>query len=258
MKRFFALLLLALIGCASEPVKPVSSLRQSADVAAREAVAAGAKRQWEEAGEAWREALASYQSIDDWLGQGRARLGWAGALARQHRGSDALALLQPMVDEPAFIPAQRAQAAYQIALIESSGDWLARARVLCGERCAIAAQLDNLEARFALRAGAWDRAGQLANQALKSGAQWAEEAHARRILAEVALQRSDWLRARREIDAALHLDRIVAEPAWLLDDYALLLRLAQATGDAVLEREARLRQERICAGLGAYASCPRS
>jgi len=253
MKYLIALLLMALLGCTNGPVKSVSFLRQSADAAARNAVAAGSKRQWEEAGEAWRDALAAYQSIDDWVGQGRSRLGLAAVLAQQNRQVEAVALLQIMVDASTFIPAQRAQAAYQIGLMESSGDWIARARAFCGQHCAIAAQLDNFEARLAARAGAWDHAGRLANRALKSGGAWAEEAHAHRILAEVALQQLDWLRARGEIDAAIRLDRELGEPFFLLDDYTLLLRIAQAMGDAALEREARLRRESICAGLGAQA-----
>jgi tetratricopeptide (TPR) repeat protein len=250
MRRFFMIMLLALAGCASDPVAPVSPVRQSADAAARVAVGAGARQQWDEAAEAWREALAAYQSVDDWDGQGRARLGLAAVLVRQQQMDEASALLWPMPDQPLFSASRRAQAAYQLALIKSSDEWLARARELCVERCALAVQFDNLAARFALRAGDWARAAQLANGAIRSGAQWAEEAHARRILAEVALQQGDPAIARREIDSALRLDRVLGELGRLLDDYGLLARIARAAGDGLLVKEAETRQKSLCQEAG--------
>ena len=49
------------------------------------------------------------------------------------------------------------------------------------------------------------------------------------------------------------LDRKLAEPCWLLDDYALLVRWAAAKGDLLLGKEAEMRQKSIRAGLGEQA-----
>lgn len=249
MKRVILFLLVGLVACASAPPQPF--LLRTADAAAREAVAAGARQQWVEAEAAWREALATYQAIDDWTGQGRARLGLASALMRVSKSAEAADVLRVMVDKPVFLSTQRAQAAYQLALIESSMDWLAQARLLCGSRCWLTAQFDNFEAGQAARAGQWNRVAELAQRALKAADDWpAEQSHAQRLLAEVAIQSQDWLRAQQALEAALRLDRMLAEPCWLLDDYTALARLAGLRGDAALAQEAKNREQSIRIGLG--------
>lgn len=253
MKQWLILLVLMLTACSSTPER-APRLRLLADTASREAVALATQQQWVQAQAAWREALTGYQAIDDWHGQGRASLGLAAVLLRQAGQTQAKVHLQYLIDQAAFPASQRAQAAYQMALLETSPEWLVRARTLCGERCALAVQLDNFEAAQALRAGEWDRASQLAERALKAAAHLpAEESHARRLLAEVAMQQQDWLRARQELDAVLVLDRKLAEPCWLLDDYVLLARWAAARGDLLLGKEAEMRQKSIRAGLGEQA-----
>lgn len=257
MKRIRNLLLIGcclLAGCAGNPEPTPPPLRVVADNASRQAVAAATAGRWENAAGAWREALRAYQSIDDWSGQGRARLGLSQTLARLGYPDLARNSIDGMVEQALFPDMMRVRAAYQQALLILHDDpavswrWLLLARSLCGVECALSVQFDNLGARLSLILGDLIEAQRLASLALKQAEDLpAERAHAHRLLAELALRDRALSLARIHLESALADDRLLAEPQWLLDDYLLLERLANQLGDNRLLQEVVLRQKSLCA-----------
>ncbi|MBM3114468.1 hypothetical protein [Jeongeupia naejangsanensis] len=248
--------LLAACGGAPPQAKPV--LLQRADAAALAANRAAQVGNDEEAADLWRSALTLRQAIDDWSGAGEARLGLAQVLVRLHRSDDAVRAIDGMPTDALFPDQQRARAAYQLAVIDTGAGHLSDARLhlklavsLCGAMCPIPVPLQNLDARLLLLEG--DAAGALSRASTSIDAGSVERAHAGRIRAESlgALGRS--AEALAELRGVILLDRQLAEPAYLADDYALQLRLAESVGDAVLAAQAQARLDRICAAASVRA-----
>lgn len=254
MRIFLICLVLLLAACASEPPARIAPLRLAADNANRTAVAAANLQRWENAVDAWREALLAYQSMDDWAGQGRARLGLAQAYARLNQIPAAISMLVDMPEQSLFPAGLRAQAAYQLALLALPGNAaLAQTRLdsaiqLCGKDCALTSQFANLAGRLAALRADWVAVQQHAGRALSSAQQLpAERAHANRLLAEAALAQAAPQQAKVRIDAALVDDRVRADPQSLLDDYRVLALVAQALNDKALSQEVAVRQQSLCA-----------
>lgn len=259
MKILPITLAVLLVACAGDPPPVVPPLRTSAENAHRAAISAARALRWENAIAAWQEALVGYQAVDDWTGQGRARLGLAQAYVRDAKPVQANQVLVGMTEQTLYPASLRAQAAYQQALlVDAAGAlvWLDKSRQLCVADCAIGPQLDNLAARLALGRGDHATAAQAANRALANASQLpAERSHARRLLAELALAQNAAPQAKIHLDEALKIDRQLAEPDWLLDDYRLLARIAAALDDAALVREAKTRLASLCQAAGLTA-CP--
>lgn len=258
--KFLPMLLVAVLAaCAGDPPPLVPPLRVSTENSHRAAISAARALRWENAIAAWKDALAGYQAMDDWTGQGRARLGLAQAYVRDAKLTQAGEVLAGMAEQILYPSSLRAQAAYQQALLADAARaevLLERSRQLCTADCKLAPQLDNLAARLALRRGDHVAAMQLASRALtNSGLVPAEQSHARRMLAEIALSQNGAQQAKAHLDEALKIDRQLAEPAWLLDDYRLLARVAAALGDAALAREAQVRLTSLCQATGSVV-CP--
>ncbi len=247
----FLVVLLVLTGCVEAP-RVIPPLRKDAESASRDAVAAAQSGRWEHSIDAWRKALMRYQSIDDWAGQGRARLGLAQAYARTGHSDQARLSVEAMVSQLIFPETLRARAAYQLALLSledvpAGRHWLAIARSLCGQPCGWLAQFDNLDARFALMRDEYLEAKQFALKALRQAGELpAERAYAHRMLAELALLDRDGELARLHLESALLEDRKLAEPKWLLDDYLLQERLAKEFGDEKMRQESITRRISIC------------
>ena len=251
---FFSIALL-LTACAGDPPERVPVLRVVAENANRTAIVAAQSLRWESAVESWREALVGYQAMDDWQGQGRARLGLGHAYVRLGRIELARQYLEEMPEQALFSDLHRASAAYQLALLEVSRagqgqPLLDAARRLCGQHCPLAAQLDNLAARLAAGRGDWAGVNRWARSALDAAESLpGERAHAHRLLAEAALVGNAPQAARAHLDAALVDDRRLAEPEWLLEDYRLLERVAVSLSDDALARDAQVRQKSLCAAV---------
>ena len=250
-----------LAGCAVSPEPAVPALRLAADNSSRQAVAAATAGRWESAAQAWREALSAYQSIDDWGGQGRARLGLSQALSRLGHSGPSQNVIAGVPEQALFPGVIRTRAAYQQALLLLSADmqaaWqrLSLARSLCADECALSVQFDNLGARLSMLRGDLREAQRLAALALQQAEDLpAERAHANRLLAELALRDGAINPARTYLESALKDDRLLAEPQWLLDDYLLQEKLAKALGDDRLLEDAISRQKSLCAG-GLWAGC---
>lgn len=264
MQRILVCLcVLLLMGCASEPLAPVPALRVLAENANRAAISAARSMHWESAAVSWREALTAYQAIDDWEGQGRARLGLADVLARLGRKTEAENNLFYMTGQGAFSRLLRARAHYQLALLaaekdrEQAGRWLAEARQLCAPDCAHVSSFDNLEARLSAARADWGMVERLTTGVLaRHEVVAAERSHALRLLAETQFERGELVTARASIIQALTLDRELAEPEWLLEDYTLLGRIAAAIGDGVEQKDAAARIASLCRG-AKLAGCGR-
>ncbi|KAF0814383.1 hypothetical protein IGB42_01284 [Andreprevotia sp. IGB-42] len=266
MKSLFTLILSAaalalLSGCAATPAAPKPVRVQAAEAAVLAANRASQAGAYADATAFWREAGVAYASIDDWAGQGEAALGLAQSLVRSGERDEAVRILSGLRGDTLYPAMVRARAAYQQALLQVATpdvatQSLAEARALCGVACPWRSRFDNLAARLAMQAGAYPQAaallaGVLASDDLPQG----ERAHALRLSAELALQGGDLARARQYIDAAIAIDRQLAEPAYLIDDYAFLRRYAGAAGDDVLAGEAGRRLQSLCAASPDAAAC---
>ncbi len=256
-----ALLLGVLAACSSAPTPPTPAMVVATQ--ARNAMAnanrAGRLQRWDDAAAQWQTALALFQSADDWSGQGEARLGLAQAQARLHQPQQAIATLNVM-NSPLFSSAQRAQATYQLALLampdtKAASALLRQSQMLCGADCAIAAQLSNLAARIHLQEGDAAGAVQLADGVLARGdaVPVAERAHALRLIAQSRLAQGQAPAGWQALQQGLVLDRTLANPAWLADDFALQLELARAMTDQSLMTDAQARLASVCATTDAPA-----
>ncbi|WP_051710520.1 hypothetical protein [Andreprevotia chitinilytica] len=263
LKRLLPVYLLLLAACGSAPVeqKPARvQLAEAAVLAANRSTQVGADQ---DAVAYWQDALDAYASIDHWAGQGEARLGLAQGLARLARRDEAHKVLAGMPEEHLYPDEVRARAAYQQALLlidrnqpdtgeadrvarlTSARERLGVARQLCGAACGWSPRLDNVEAKLEIGAGHDERAAQilgglLARNDVPSG----ERAHALRLSAEVALRAGDAEAAKKSINEALVLDRQLAEPAYLIDDYLVLRQALSA--DAAAQAEVDKRLDALC------------
>ncbi|GAA5785750.1 hypothetical protein [Chitiniphilus shinanonensis] len=254
MRIWIAILLIALAGCASEPKVEKPSRLQLAESALRAGNRAFAAERYQDAAMSWQDAMDAYRSIDDWAGQGEARLGLALAFSRQNETAAARNVLLGLPEQQLFPQPLRARAAYQLALLAArdnaaeAGDRLTQARTLCAAPCALTPQLDNLQARLALPADP-ARAETLVRGVLDGmpDAPPLERAHAWRLLAEARLLAGDAAGARDALLQAVAIDRERANSVYLGDDFALLVKVARALGDATLLAEAEARFASLCA-----------
>lgn len=270
MRLQVLILLLALMlgACSSAPEAIKSPARIQAELAHRNALLAIRDGRIESAEYEWRSALLAYQAIDDWSGQGMARLGLAQVQARLGQGEAVQQVLVPMllavneshsVFPSAFPAAQRSQAALQMAQLLLQGDspdvsraknYLAQASAECAPPCRIAPQILNVSAKIALREGDLVAASAAAQQSLLLAQDHrAELAFSQRILAEIALKQGEYAQALVWLDQATILDQQSAEPLWLLDDYRLMLEIAQQAGDLPLKQRAERHLSSLCAAI---------
>ncbi|GGP18743.1 tetratricopeptide repeat protein [Silvimonas iriomotensis] len=244
--------LLAACSTTPAPQTPASVLATQARGAMVNANRASQQQRWDDAAVQWQAALSLFQAMDDWGGQGEARLGLAYAQVKMHQPANAVKTLAPM-DSTLFRPVQRAQAGYQLALLampdtQMADAALAHARSVCSADCAIAPQLDNLDARIHLQQG--DAAGALglANGVLArgEGVPMVERAHALRLVAQIRLQQGQPAAGWQALQQGIVMDRTLANPLWLADDFALQLDLAGAMADQALAEDARVRLRSVC------------
>jgi tetratricopeptide (TPR) repeat protein len=254
---FACVLLLA--ACSSAPEVVKSPARIQAELAHRNALQAIRDGRIESAEFEWHSALLAYQAIDDWSGQGMARLGLAQIQLRLGQLEAAEQVLAPMLAIKVFPAAQRSQAALQMAqlllqmvapdLVRAKA-YLAQAGAECAQPCPIAAQILNVGAKIALRDGDLLAASAAAQQGLAlAQTNRAELAFSQRILAEVSLKQGDFAAAVVWLDQAIVLDRQSAEPLWLLDDYRLMLDIAKQSGDLALRQRADVHLTALCAAM---------
>jgi len=258
LSLFMLLLLAACGGVPQAPLPPRLQAAQAAVLAANRAAQSGADA---DASAYWREAVEDYASIDDWAGQGEARLGLAQSLTRQGQRDSAAQLLAQVRSELLYPSAIRARAAYQQALLaldapEVASRDLADARALCGADCPWQVQFDNLDARLTLARGDYAGAAKLLAGVLDSrDLPVRERAHALRLSAEVALHNGDLAAAHHNIEEVIALDRGLAEPTYLVDDYVFLGRYAKIANDPALADVAARHLQSLCS-VFIDAACP--
>lgn len=259
--RFFretaaVLSLLILLGaCASQPVTaPPAAAAQATRhaVAAQRAMQVGA---WQDAAAQWQEALLASAAIDDWAGQGEARLGLANAQVELGQRDLAKQSVASMPAQTLYLTSQRARAAYQLALLAlpdapAATQQLQLAQQLCAVPCAQQPWFDNLRARIALLNLDAPAAAALAQRvATQDGVPDSERAHAWRILAQARLQQQQGTAAMTALQTALVIDRKLAVPAWLADDFALQVQIGQQTGQSEWAAEGQTRLASLCAAV---------
>lgn len=253
---FVMMVLGLLVACTSVPEQPKPPVRMQAELAHRNALQAMRDGRIESAADDWRQALQIYQSIDDWNGQGMARLGLAQSLVRLANQQSAHEVLEPMLVGDFFSSPHQAQAAFQMAQLKLADDsvaannFLQKAKSLCGESCRLALPILNLEAKIALNKGDLAQAALLANQAVAMAINnKAELAFSQRILAGVALEQYQYDVALVWLERAIVLDRQSAEPLWLLDDYRLMQKIAMQSSNVELLSRAQGHLSSLCAAL---------
>ena len=172
MRVALGLLLSTLVACGSAPVVVKSPARMQAELAHRNALQAIRDGRIESAAVEWHSALLAYQSIDDWQGQGMARLGLAQIQSRLGDQRAAELVLAPMLASTAFSAEHQTQAALQMAQLLQVNDtvraaeYLRMAKLSCASPCRFEVQILNLQAKMALRAGDLELAISSAQQAL--------------------------------------------------------------------------------------------
>ncbi|WP_283149329.1 hypothetical protein [Silvimonas soli] len=260
--HWYVALLLALLvaGCGSSPVAsaPIALAQARAEVVA--ANRGMQRHEWDSAIAHWQLALRLYSSVDNWGGQGEARLGLANAYAMHGQRNLARNTLTGMLDQTLFSQAQRTQAAYQLALLAlpdtgAAVSYLKQSQTLCAGQCALVAQLTNLEARIQLTQGNAAVALALAQTVLAhpEGIPESEQAHAWRLVAESKLQLADSAGGWLALQQALTIDRKIAVSEYLADDLLLQKRLGKAMPDKAVEDDAQMRLQSLCAAVPAQA-----
>ncbi|GAB7126798.1 hypothetical protein JCM19000A_13050 [Silvimonas sp. JCM 19000] len=263
MKRYLPVLLLILSACASQPapVQPAALKQYNAHaVAAQRAAMTGA---WADAAAQWQEALLLSAAVDDWAGQGEARLGLANAQVELTQREAARQTIAPMPGQMLFPRLQRSRAHYQLALLalpdaHAAADHVQQARALCDAPCGLRPWFDNLDARIALAQQDGPRAAALASAVTaQADAPASERAHGWRLLAEAQLLQNQGAAAWASLQSALVLDRQLAVPAWLADDFALQVRIGQQLQRADIHVDAQTRLDSLCAAASVPACAAR-
>lgn len=244
MKSSLVLIVLGfmlLTGCANSTKQDIPALRISAEVSHGKALKAIHAGDVEGAALWWSQALLQYQALDDWPGQGMARLGLAQAQHKAGQVDRAIQTLKPMVAQSGFMVAQRAQAHLQLAQLWLSDDQnagvaamhLAQSEQLCAAPCQMRWAQINVAAKIALLNEDWPRVMQLTVSVLAGAAEGEEMeiAHSHQLQAQAQLAQLQLAGALYSIDQALALDRKLARPDWLLADYRVRLQIVQLLSD---------------------------
>ncbi len=264
-QRLSLLLLLALLGaCSSAPKEPIPALRMAVHDSHSKALRAIQQEDLASAAEYWQQTLLRYQALDDWQGQGQARLGLAQAQHKLGQLEVAQATLKPLLAQVLFGDAIRAQAHLQLAMISLpdvgvAAMYLAESERLCAKPCALQWAQHNLAAKIAASKLDWPRVAMISGQLLATApaTERAEIAHAHRLQALALLRQQQAGAALPHIQAALELDRVLAKPAWLLEDYRLQLEIATVLRDEALQQESRQRLQSVCQAVRCDPDYPR-
>lgn len=242
-----------LMACSSAPKDVLPAMKLRAEAAHRQALSATQLLRWHDAELAWQDALITYQAIDDWSGQGMARLGLAQTYERLAKPEQAETLLEKMPAQKFFPLALRIQANYQLALLkmnqepEKARAYLDAAHTLCQSTCLLQGHLANAYARWAMQKNDWVAVEKYALQAQNDVKNFPGElAHAQRMLAQVALQNKKPSQALVLINAALQENKKLADTEAILADYKVLRLVAQQLADAQLLSEVQTRITSLC------------
>ncbi len=237
-------LLLLCAACAAPP--PAEPPAAQARLAELQASAAARVRTGDIAGAArgYDEALRIAASLEDADAIAANALNLAAVYQRLGRDAEARSALSIVVDDERrpFSETRRLQAELRRAIVElalgkpaAAQAMAARAAQRCGEGCAHAATIANVQAEAALAGSAVEEALRHAEQALERARRHGdrvETANALRNLGRARLTRGDAAAARMLLEQALELDRTLADPRKILADLGELSGAAAKGGDA--------------------------
>jgi tetratricopeptide (TPR) repeat protein len=167
----------------------------------------------------YREALRLSLAVEDANGIAANAVNLSIVYQRQGKFDEARASLAPLLERAtiAHAPERRAQAALRRAVLDleerrvaGAAEWAERAATWCGEPCALAAAIRNVQGQLALEAGRIDEASAAARRALaasRAAGEAAEIANAQRLLGMAALAGGDGAAALDALGEALAIDR---------------------------------------------------
>ncbi|QLG87893.1 hypothetical protein HQ393_06255 [Chitinibacter bivalviorum] len=251
-----AIVVAALVGCVSPAKQPIPPLRIDVQSTHSKALQAIHRNDLDNAQLLWRQTLQLYQALDDWNGQGMARLGLAQTERRLGDVNAAKEVLLPMQNEPLFGATAQAQALFQLAQLSlpdthQAKDYLNQSVAICPTECSLIWAQKNLNARIAAVEQNWGLVQQLAQSVIASApeSEAAERAHAYRLSAQSLLAQNQAVAAQTQLEQGLLLDRQLARPDWLLEDYRLLLLIAQQQQNAALISSTEKRIASLCAAM---------
>lgn len=258
-KTLLLLIAAALLAACGTAPKPTDPPRLKA---ALEAESDGAKRydrgDFVVAARRFEEAARLHAAIDDTAGAARNRLHLARAELALGRGEAALSALAAAEHskDPAFavdILLLKAQAQMALARDEEARQSLAMAATQCGANCPQTASLHLLQARAALGDKRMEDAANHAAIALKllqGKDEAAETGNAWRLLAAARLGAGDAQAALPAANAALDIDRRLAQPEKIARDWLLIGDIAQRVGADATAAYQRALDVAQAAGLG--------
>lgn len=251
-------LIVSLAACAGgEPPKPTPALVEEAYQWNQRAESAFRRGDLDTALESSRRALALYLSLEDSDGVARELANLSSIHLARGETTEAVAVLGPVLEEGGlpFPPRLRAEAAYRIAVIESTRnqtaarDWLERAGRECQPECDVLGRMLNLRARLLLAGKQSAEAQTLARRALalhERRGDRQEHANSLRLLGEIALVEARPVEARDYFRRALEIDKDEAVPRKIFADLIGMGRSFSAEGRAT-EAQAHFRRARAVA-----------
>jgi tetratricopeptide (TPR) repeat protein len=204
----------------SAPPPPSTAVQPTAAMEANRRAEASLRRgELDSAALNYREALRLSLAVEDANGIAANAVNLSIVYQRQGNYAEARAALAPLLERAtlAHAPGHRAQAALRRAVLDleqgraaEAAEWAGRAATWCGEPCAIAGAIRNVQGQLALQAGRLDEAGAAARSALaasRASSETAEIANAQRLLGMVALAAGDGAAATNALNEALAIDR---------------------------------------------------
>jgi len=202
------------------PPPPSTAVQPTAAMEANRRAEASLRRgELDSAAHSYREALRLSLAVEDANGIAANAVNLSIVYQRQGNYTEARAALAPLLERAtlAHAPAHRAQAALRRAVLDleqgraaEAAEWAGRAAAWCGDPCALAGAIRNVQGQLALQAGRLDEAGAAARSALaasRASAETAEIANAQRLLGMVALAAGDGATAINALNEALVIDR---------------------------------------------------
>lgn len=246
MKRLAMLWVAAawLAGCAGQPVEERPPLARRVAELGKEGQDAYFKGDLARARRLFELALRDARQVEDSAGVVAMSLNLARVQRESGDSAGALTRLEQLPDwQRGTIPAALAGELdlASATLLADSGRRdvalvrLAALRDRCAADCELAIGIDSLQARLLLESGAAQSALDLAGQALgryPAHRNRAEQANLLRVQGEASRALGDLLSSQKALEAALALDKALAQPAKIVLDLQALAETALAAGDA--------------------------
>lgn len=221
-----AVLLLSVAACGSAPPRQPAAIEQAskADMAAHRALRDGDLMR---AREMFRQTMLMQRSLDNYPASAMAAINLSSVTHKLGDDGAALLLLDDILaDSTTLIPSElRAAAAFRKGIIlvdmgkvPEAESALQLANNECNNRCAYAAGINNLRARFTLQKGEFATALEMAKSGMGGGADKEERANAQRVAGAAELALGLHESALAHYQAALEQDKKLALSSRIAED----------------------------------------